>query len=177
MALNPISDLLQGIKRLYVGLQGVKSDGVTMETIKTNDAGALKVSAELTGSLPSLSAGTNNIGQVGTVPQEPTAMIISEIAAGATGYSTKVIIQGFSEIGVGVNCQQTYDLYVYAGSALLSSLTKAADVATSQAATGATGEKYYRVTNYVSGAKQMQIGIRNTGMSAVTPSVSWMGHK
>ena len=51
MALNPISDLLQGIKRLYVGLQGVKSDGVTMEKIKTNDAGAMKVSAELTGSI------------------------------------------------------------------------------------------------------------------------------
>ena len=50
MALNNVSDLLQGLKRLYVGLQGVKSDGVTMETIKTNDAGALKVSAELTGS-------------------------------------------------------------------------------------------------------------------------------
>jgi len=48
MALNPISDLLQGIKRLFVGMQGVKSD-LTMETIKTNDVGALKVSAELTG--------------------------------------------------------------------------------------------------------------------------------
>jgi len=53
MALNPISDLLQGIKRLYVGLQGVKSDGVTMETIKTNDAGAMKVDGtmQLTGSI------------------------------------------------------------------------------------------------------------------------------
>jgi len=61
MALNPISDLLQGIKRLYVGLQGVKSDGVTMEKIKTNDAGAMKVSAELTGSLP---PGDNLIGAV-----------------------------------------------------------------------------------------------------------------
>jgi len=49
MALNNVSDLLQGIKRLFVGMQGVKSD-LTMETIKTNDAGALKVSAELTGS-------------------------------------------------------------------------------------------------------------------------------
>jgi len=51
MALNSISDLLQGIKRIYVGLQGVKSDGTTMEKIKTNDAGAMKVSAELTGSI------------------------------------------------------------------------------------------------------------------------------
>ena len=49
MALNNVSDLLQGIKRLFVGMQGVKSD-LTMETIKTNNAGALKVSAELTGS-------------------------------------------------------------------------------------------------------------------------------
>ena len=50
MGLNSVSDLLQGVKRLFVGLQGVKSDGVTMENIKTNDVGAMKVSAELTGS-------------------------------------------------------------------------------------------------------------------------------
>jgi len=52
MGLNSVSDLLQGVKRLFVGLQGVKSDGVTMENIKTNDVGAMKVSAELTGSIP-----------------------------------------------------------------------------------------------------------------------------
>jgi len=65
MALNSISDLLQGIKRIYVGLQGVKSDGVTMEKIKTNDAGAMKVSAELTGSSATRLAGKGNGGLSG----------------------------------------------------------------------------------------------------------------
>ena len=51
MALFALSDLLSGTKRFFVGLQGLKSDGTTMENLKTNDAGALKVSAELTGSI------------------------------------------------------------------------------------------------------------------------------
>jgi len=50
MGLFPLSDILQGTKRFFVGLQGLKSDGTTMENLKTNDTGALKVSAELTGS-------------------------------------------------------------------------------------------------------------------------------
>jgi len=49
MSLFSLSDLLDGSKRFFVGLQGKKSDS-TMETLSTNDAGALKVSAELTGS-------------------------------------------------------------------------------------------------------------------------------
>lgn len=47
----PLSNLLDGTKRFFVGLQGQKFDGTTMETIKTNDDGALKVSAELTGNI------------------------------------------------------------------------------------------------------------------------------
>lgn len=42
MALFPLIDLLQGTKRIFTGLQAQKSD-TTMETLKTNDAGALKV--------------------------------------------------------------------------------------------------------------------------------------
>ena len=50
MSIFPLSELLQGTKRFFVGLQGKKSDGVTMETLKTNDSGALKVSSEIIGS-------------------------------------------------------------------------------------------------------------------------------
>jgi hypothetical protein len=42
MALNSVLEILSGTKRLFVGLQGKKSDN-SMETIKTNDAGAMKV--------------------------------------------------------------------------------------------------------------------------------------
>ena len=42
MSLNSVLELLEGTKRFFVGLQGKKSDD-SMEAIKTNDAGALKV--------------------------------------------------------------------------------------------------------------------------------------
>lgn len=53
MALFPLIDLLQGTKRIFTGLQAQKSD-TTMETLKTNDAGALKVEGtmQFSGSIP-----------------------------------------------------------------------------------------------------------------------------
>ena len=56
MALFPLADLLSGVKRFYVGLQGKKSDN-SLETIKTNDEGALKIdgNVQLSGSYVRLS--------------------------------------------------------------------------------------------------------------------------
>jgi len=70
MSLFTLSNLLDGTKRLFVGLQGVKSDS-TMETLKTNDDGALKVSAQLTGSTIGKGA-IQNVTTAGTRVQLPS---------------------------------------------------------------------------------------------------------
>jgi len=91
MALNNVSDLLQGIKRLFVGMQGVKSD-LTMETIKTNDAGALKVSAELTGSIPLPIINTLKIIDADTTISSG-GNYLSDLQTVVTGSSISVVVR------------------------------------------------------------------------------------
>lgn len=61
MAQWPFSELINGTKRLFVALQGHKSNG-TPENIKTNDNGALKIDGTVTGIIK-VSGDTVQIGE------------------------------------------------------------------------------------------------------------------
>ncbi len=137
-----------------------------LEMLSVEDTGTeyiLKTKAELTG----------------RGVQAPAVIINAQTAAaGATIYSSTVTVADFSQIGVTVSTDQGYDLMAFAGSGTGGiSKTKTADVATAQAATTLTSERYHNVSSIVAGAKDVQFGVKNNGAVSATVTLRWMGHK